>query len=489
MVGELYAAGPGLAQGYRGRFGLTAQRFVANPYGPPGSRMYRTGDLARWRADGRLEYMGRADDQVKIRGFRIEPGEIDSVLAAHPDVEQARVVVREDRPGDLRLVGYVVSSAAPTELRAHARDVLPDYMVPSAIVAVDEFPLSPNGKLDHTRLPRPCAPTDTATRKPRSPREELLCDLFAEVLGLESVGIDDGFFELGGHSLIATQLVSRIREVLGAEIGVQTVFRASTVAELAERLDEGGDRFDVMLTLRGGEGMPLFCIHPATGLSWCYSGLLRHTDMPLYGLQLRGMDGRDALPESLERLASDYADQIQKVRPQGPYHLLGYSLGGNIAHAVAAELQSRGEQVGVVALLDSSTADVGLDEQEVLGRLFDDVVGDPECGDSSQQRSRIAAALRDGVLNALPAEHLPSAVDAIVNAVRISAGHCPRVFDGDILLVTSRSNPDLQPEWTPHVTGQVRVERIDCTHDEMLDPAPLAEIARLVTSLWRSDFH
>ncbi|CAM03556.1 amino acid adenylation domain-containing protein [Saccharopolyspora erythraea NRRL 2338] len=480
VAGELYAAGPGLAQGYRGRFGLTAERFVANPFGPRGSRMYRTGDLTRWGADGRLEYLGRADDQVKVRGFRIEPGEVEAVLAAHPGVEQARVVVREDRPGDRRLVGYVVGRAAAPELLRHAREALPDYMVPSAVVALDEMPLTANGKLDRDRLPRPLAAPVGAYRRPRSPREEVLCDLFGEVLGVGTVGIDDGFFETGGHSLLATQLVSRVREVLGAELGVQSVFRAPTVAELAELLDDDGDGFDVLLGLRGGEGQALFCVHPATGLSWCYSGLLRHTDMPLHGLQLRGIDGRDPLPASLGELASDYADQIQKVRPHGPYHLLGYSLGGNIAHAVAAELHSRGEQVGMLAMLDSSTSDLGLAEDEVLARLFDDVVGDTERGSAEHQRRRIAQALGEGVLSVLPARHLPSAVDAIVNSVRLAAGHRPDVVDGDVLLVTSRSNDDLGPQWEPYVRGRVCVERVDCTHDEMLGSGPLGEIAALV---------
>ncbi|WP_036447748.1 non-ribosomal peptide synthetase, partial [Mycolicibacterium hassiacum] len=261
VVGELYAAGRGVTCGYIRRPGLTASRFVACPFGEPGSRMYRTGDLVRWGADGQLRYLGRADEQVKIRGYRIELGDIQSALAGLDGVRQAAVIVREDRPGDKRLVGYVTETAPgavrPSELRAALAEQLPPYMVPAAVVVLDALPLTGNGKLDRRALPAPDYREGDNYRAPSTPAEEILAGVYAQVLGLERVGVDDSFFDLGGDSISAMRLVAAINDAFGTQVSVRTVFEAPTVAQLAPRIGDDTDVLEPLVPVERPDVVPL----------------------------------------------------------------------------------------------------------------------------------------------------------------------------------------------------------------------------------------
>jgi len=239
VAGELHIGGIGMARGYLGRPGLTAERFVPSPFAA-GERLYRTGDLARWRPDGALDYLGRIDHQVKIRGFRIEPGEIEAALLAHPGIEQAAVLARDDA-GDRRLVAYLVgrddAAPQPAELRAHLQRTLPDYMVPAAFVALDQLPLTTNGKLDRNALPAPDRQPAAEHVAPRTSTEHTLAAIWQDVLKLSRVGANDNFFECGGNSLSATRAVARIQQELRVALPLRTIFTAPTLNELAEQVE------------------------------------------------------------------------------------------------------------------------------------------------------------------------------------------------------------------------------------------------------------
>jgi enterobactin synthetase component F len=512
-TGELHLAGVQLADGYLGRPDLTEAAFVPDPLDPaPGARMYRTGDLARWRPDGALEYLGRRDHQVKVRGQRIETGEIEARLLERPGVHRAAVVPRADgAPSadgapETRLVAYVVPAAAcdAPALRRALGDVLPDAMVPAAFVGLDELPLTVSGKLDRKALPAPEAGPETtpgeAGRAPGSPTEELVGAVFAEVLGLPRVGPDDDFFLLGGHSLLAAHAVARLRAALGREVSIGTLFAAPTPAALARRLEDPADAgaLGVELPLRGsGDRPPLFCLHPAGGIGWCYAGLARllPPEQPVIALQAAGLDGRAPLPATLEEMAADYARRILARRPTGPYRLLGWSVGGVVAQAVAARLRDAGHDVDLLALVDAYPSDQWRDlaaptEADALVALLNIAGHDPSrLGDAPLTRERVVAALREdgSALASLPGEVLSAMVGIVVNNATLMREHHHRPFDGRAVFFAAAAP---RPEdwldaaaWYAHVRGGLDVHELPCTHAELLRGEHVERIATVLEPL------
>lgn len=364
--GELLIGGDGLARGYLDRPELTAERFVEPTSGMlRNQRLYRTGDRVKWLRDGRLAFFERMDNQVKLRGFRIELGEIESVLAKHPQVRQAVVTIREDRPGDKRLVGYAIladdARVSVTELKTHVGDSVPDYMVPATVVFLDEFPQTPNRKVDRKALPAPDttrSASDQSYCAPRNKTETRLESIWSEVLGVRDIGVHDDFFDLGGHSILALKLFSQIEKEFGQKWPMQTLFGAPTIALLADRLqsNEVDDAWEPLVTLqRGGSAVPFFVMHPMNCNLLCYADLARQLgpEQPVYGIQPRGLDGEQECITNLEEMAATYIAAVRDIQPKGPYQLGGVSFGGDLAYEMARQLEEGGEEIGLVALFDT----------------------------------------------------------------------------------------------------------------------------------------
>ena len=365
VPGELYIGGVGLAQGYLGRPELTAQKFVPDPFSnKPGSRLYRTGDQVRFLADGTIDFLGRIDHQIKLRGFRIELDEIETVLDRHPGITQSVALVREDTPGDRRLVAYVVSAngaAAVSEWKDALREGLPYYMIPSAIVSLDEFPVTPNGKIDRKRLPRPGQESLEQDQEYRAPSDEVeraLAELWGRVLNLTEVSVRANFFELGGHSLLAAQLFALLEEVYGKRIPLATLFQRPTIEQLAQCLrqeDWKPDWTSLVPVSVGGTRLPLFLIHGAGGNVLLYRALARYLgkDQPVYGLQSQGLDGSSSPLMRIEDMAASYIREMRALQPKGPYRMGGYCMGGVLALEMAQQLKDQGAEVELVAMLES----------------------------------------------------------------------------------------------------------------------------------------
>ncbi|SHJ39429.1 enterobactin synthetase component F [Roseomonas rosea] len=503
VTGHLFIAGRQLAREYLGRPDLTAQAFIADPF-RPGERMYRTGDLARFRPDGAILYLGRSDGQVKLRGFRIELGEIEAVIASSCLVRQVRVVAREDRPGDKRLVAYLVPAAEyeGPGLRAHVAARLPDYMVPSAFVALDALPVNTSGKLDRAALPAP-GMQQRRGRPPESETERRLAQLFAEVLDLPEIGAEEDFFALGGHSLLAVDLMLRVQETFGRDPGLGALFERPTVARLAALIDAAAlppsdDGLRPLIRLAQGEETraPLFVVHPAGGIAWCYGNLARALapGRSVLGLQAPSLDAEVPPPASLDALAADYVDRILASAPPGPIHLAGWSVGGIIAHAMAVRLRELGHAVGALALLDAYPADAWRAEPEpdaaAIFRALLVIAGhDPaQHPDLPMHREAVIDFLRQG---GTPLGRLPeAALDGVVRVVegnnRLVRGHRHRRFGGTVThfrAARDHAGRALSPAmWAPYA-GRLEVVDVPALHGEMVGGRATGLIAPVLGAL------
>ncbi|MFD6103713.1 amino acid adenylation domain-containing protein [Nocardia salmonicida] len=506
VAGDLYVGGGQLSRGYHGAGALTAGRFVADPFGTAGSRLYRTGDVGRWRrGEHRLEldYLGRADAQIQLRGFRIELGEVESALLGHPGVAQAAAAVHRHAKDVDQLIGYVVpvdgQELDPAQVRDTAAELLTGYMVPSAIVVLPALPVTVNGKLDRNALPAAdFEPSEREYDAPRTQSEIAIAEVFAHTLNVARVGAADGFFDLGGNSLLATMAVAELHG-RGVRIELPWMFDDATPRALARRVDEteGGSGMQVLLPLRpAGDAAPLFAIHPAGGLAWFYGGLVGHLrgDRPVFGLQDPHVVIDEPCATSIDDLAHRYVDEIRRTQSSGPYHLLGWSLGGEIAHAVATRLQEQGEQVALLAMMDSAVGappispDTGSAPGELMAdllggwrELFD--LGDTVTASTTEQAWQV---VRDQITGTglFTADQVDRVMESFSTAGELADAYRPRTFDGDLIFFTAGKDRDdteaVAQTWRPHVTGRIHNTVLDARHLELTHPSALAVIGPIL---------
>lgn len=497
VAGNLYLGGVQLARGYLGRDDLTAERFLADPF-LPGERIYRTGDVARWRSDGAVEYLGRSDHQVKLRGLRIELGEIEAALRELPGMDRVEVLLRQDAPGDARLVAYVPSALADAAtLRSHLATRVPDYMVPSAFVGVEYWPVTANGKLDRNALPKP-PQQEAGGLLPRTPLEQELAALFAQALGRETpVAVDADFFSLGGDSLSAVHLLLAIEKRWRCDLGLGALFAQPTVAALATRIAEPPALADhalgpvISLAATDADGpIPLFVLHPAGGIAWNYRTLARALQpaRPVYGLQSPALDPKQPLPSSIEAMANDYVQRVVTLQPKGPVHLLGWSVGGILAQAMAVRLHEIGREVGELVLLDAYPSECWRAEPEpdaiaALRALLAIAGHDPEAHPELDSRERILGFLRRGgsALGSLPDVVLDGVVRAVTGTNRLIREHIHQPFDGTLVHVRAgrdhQTRPQLQSAlWRTHAR-RVQALELPFLHAELTGRDAVAQLA------------
>jgi enterobactin synthetase component F len=479
--------------------------------------MYRTGDLVRWSDDGLLHFMGRSDDQVKVRGHRVELGEVKSLLLQHATVAEAAVAAHRDSSGDVSLAAYLVPEIGKrvniNSLRIFLAAHLPSSIVPASFMVLDSMPLTPNGKLDRKALPTPERASRNLHAEPVTETEQKLAALWQQVLKIGRVGLHDNFFELGGDSLNAAEMAALFPEWFEMQLPLGSLFESPTIAALAaliERRSELGPLSIVLPLRKGAETTqpPLFCIHPIIGFSIGFSSLLRFLDpmIPVYGLQSRGLEAGVSLPGSIEEIASDYLDHIRRIQPEGPYRLIGRSLGGLIGHCIAEQMQSQGLQVELFAMIDtyvfssgrfarlSTEADeVGAaltfldirlaaeDTPQTLQELNEFLLHRSNAGSIPQIQGAVKLARE---IEKSDPEFMSRLSAVILNNLRVARRYVPRKVDCDLLYFHATEMTgdldgilDRSPSaWAPFVR-RIQVHELACHHEAVLNPLPASQIA------------
>ena len=370
-VGEVYIGGDGVARGYLNRPELTREKFILNPFDPnKTTRLYRTGDLGKFMTDGEIHCLGRIDQQVKVRGYRIELGEIEHALVTQPGIAEAVVIAREDRPGDQRLIAYLVTEPPLSDLafrqrvpiwRTTLQDVLPVYMLPADFVSLPQFPVTPNGKIDRKTLPKPVstAALNGQGAEPATETEKQIAAIWKDGIGLETIDIDTDFFELGGHSMIAVQVMTQLEKEMGKRLPLSTLLTYPTVRKLAQLVQTEKEpvNWKSLVPIKPqGTKMPIYFIH-GIGLNLLnFSGIISYLDpdQPVYGLQARGLDGIDEPMDDMNEIAAFYLKEVLEQNPNGPYAIAGYSFGGYVALEMARQLKAMGKEVKLLAMFDTN---------------------------------------------------------------------------------------------------------------------------------------
>ncbi|GGF97707.1 hypothetical protein GCM10007304_09530 [Rhodococcoides trifolii] len=492
VTGELYLSGPQLARGYLGRHALTAERFVAEANGVGGSRMYRTGDLVRWDEDGELIYLGRSDFQVKVRGQRIELGEIDSALLAQEGVDTAATIVHHDASVGDRLVSYVSATNGSLDTSALLRgvaDTVPQYMVPTQIIEVDALPLTTSGKLDRRRLPAPVV-VPAVFRAPVTATERAVADAVAEVLGLDraDVGLDDDFFALGGNSLAATRLAAQITRSTSIDAPLRTIFTRGTVEAIAAQIDTTtSTAWETVVALdAGGDGAPVFCIHPMLGLAWPYVELASRIGegRTVFGVHSPALTDDEFDPNTMSALLTRYVDEIRKVHPSGPFHLLGWSIGGVLAQAIAERMAADGHGADIVSLTMLDPVHSITPGDEIKTRQFHSLYGDAAAENPSVMP---IDSVRD-IWQSMGGDALPVSDEQALRVTRAMLRihalvdvHEPRPWNGPVLLVdsdvTTAELSRVSDFWAPYCDGPTTTASVPSRHGDMMTARAVDHIA------------